>query len=92
MIERFGIGIDVVSVERFSSKEYSKNTEFYKKIFTQYEIDYCIKFKEPYVHFAGKFALKEAVIKALNEKIDLLNIETFHENTVAIAVFLIEFS
>ena len=115
MIEKFGIGIDVVSVERFSSKEFSKNIEFYEKIFTQNEIDYCTKFKDPYTHFAGKFALKEAVIKALNEKIDLLNIETFHkndkpcvklknhensfslssithENTVAIAVFLIEFS
>ena len=115
MIEKFGIGIDVVSVERFSSKEFSKNTEFYEKIFTQNEITYCTKFKNPYPHFAGKFALKEAVIKALNEKLDLLNIETFHENdkpcvklknhensfslssithenTVAIAVFLIEFS
>ena len=115
MIEKFGVGIDVVNVDKFSSKKLSENIEFYKKIFTQNEIDYCKKFQNPYTHFAGKFALKEAVIKALNEKIDLLDIETFHkdnkpnvklknqenyfsissishENTVAIAVFLIEFS
>ena len=80
MIEKFSIGIDIVNVDRFLSKSYSKNKEFYSKIFTNDEISYCIKFKDPYTHFAGKFALKEAVIKALNQKIDFLEIETFHKN------------
>lgn len=80
LIEKFGIGIDIIDVNRFSSKIYSKNKQFYSKIFTKKEINYCIKFKNPYTHFAGKFALKEAVIKALNKKIDLLDIETFHKN------------
>ena len=82
MIEKFGIGIDVVEVNRFSSKKLSEHKQFYRKIFTKNEIDYCTKFKNPYTHFAGKFALKEAVIKALNKKIDLLDIETFHQNKV----------
>ena len=82
MIEKFGIGIDVIEVNRFSSKKFSINEDFYKKIFTDSEIDYCTKFKEPYTHFAGKFALKEAVIKAIKKKIDLLDIETFHKNKV----------
>ena len=82
MIEKFGLGIDIVNVDRFSSKIYSKNKEFYSKIFSINEINYCTKFKEPYTHFAGKFALKEAVIKAINKKIPLLDIETFHENGV----------
>ena len=82
MIEKFGIGIDIVNVDRFSSKSYSKNKEFYSKIFTTEEINYCIKFKDPYTHFAGKFALKEAVIKATNKKISLLDIETFHKNNI----------
>jgi holo-[acyl-carrier protein] synthase len=113
LLEKFGIGIDVVNVHRFSSKKYSENKEFYSKIFTDNEIRYCVKFKDPYTHFAGKFALKEAVIKAIHKKISLLDIETFHknnipqvklkneinyssissithENTVAVAVFLIE--
>ncbi len=80
MIENFRIGIDIIEVNRFSSKKFSENKAFYEKIFTKNEIDYCIKFNEPYTHFAGKFALKEAVIKALNQKIDLLDIETSHEN------------
>tara|TARA_B110000014_G_C20077522_1_gene562595 strand:+ start:24 stop:371 length:348 start_codon:yes stop_codon:yes gene_type:complete len=82
MLEKCGIGIDVVNVNRFSSKTFSKNITFYKKIFLKKEIDYCTKFKDPYPHFAGKFALKEAVIKALNKKISFLDIETFHQNNV----------
>ena len=82
MIEKFSIGIDIVNVDRFSSKLYSKNKEFYSKIFTNDEISYCIKFKDPYTHFAGKFALKEAVIKAIDKKISLLDIETFHKNNI----------
>jgi len=82
MIEKFGVGIDIVNVDRFSSKKYSKNKEFYSKIFSNDEINYCIKFKDPYTHFAGKFALKEAVIKAIDKKISLLDIETFHKNDI----------
>ena len=82
MIEKFGVGIDIVNVDRFSSKKYSKNKEFYSKIFSNDEINYCIKFKDPYTHFAGKFALKEAVIKAIDKKISLLDIETFHKNNI----------
>ena len=69
MIEKFAIGIDIVDVNRFSSKKYSENKEFYSKIFTKNEINYCTKFKNPYTHFADKFALKEAVIKAIKKKI-----------------------
>ena len=45
MIEKFGIGIDITDVNRFEEKEYKTNTEFYKKIFTESEIDYCLKYK-----------------------------------------------
>ena len=43
MIEKFGVGIDIVNVDRFSSKKYSKNKEIYSKIFSNDEINYCIK-------------------------------------------------
>ncbi len=82
LIEKFGMGIDIINVNRFSLKKLSKNKQFYRKIFTKKEINYCTKFKNPYTHFAGKFALKEAVIKALNKKIGLLEIETFHKNNI----------
>ena len=60
---------------------FSENISFYKKIFLQSEIDYCNKFKSPYEHFAGKFAIKEAVIKSIDEKILPLDIEIYYKNS-----------
>ena len=78
MLERIQTGIDIVSVKRFRDLPIESNKNFYEKIFTSKEIEYCIKFKDPYVHFAGKFALKEALIKSINIKIDSLKINTNH--------------
>ena len=35
------------------------------RLFTRREQDYCYKFKDPAPHFAGRFAAKEAIVKAL---------------------------
>ena len=52
-----------------------KNTilikSFMKIFFQKNEINYCLKYKDPYPHFAGRFAAKEAVIKATNTKTKL---------------------
>jgi phosphopantetheine--protein transferase-like protein len=58
-----GIGIDVVDVSRFNFL--NKIDHSVKKIFSDYEIKYCLNHKEPASHFAGIFAAKEAVSKAL---------------------------
>ena len=75
------VGIDIVEIKRFKKKIFSENITFYKKIFLQSEIDYCNKFKFPYEHFAGKFAIKEAVIKSIDEKIMPLDIEISYKNS-----------
>ena len=69
------IGIDIVKIDRFRNKKYNLNENFYEKIFTINEIKYCLKYKDPYTHFAGKFAAKEAIIKATQKKIKLNQIE-----------------
>ena len=81
MIEKLGIGIDIIDVDRFTKIPYSAKPSFYKKIFLPSEIKYCLKYKNPYEHFAGKFALKEAVKKSINERISMLDIETSHSNS-----------
>ena len=48
-------------VEKLSKKE----DKFLKKIFTQIEIDYCRKFRNGAQNFAGRFAVKEAFLKAM---------------------------
>ena len=80
MIESIGMGIDIVDVNRFRDVPYEEKASFYNNIFDQKEIEYCLKFKDPYTHFAGKFAVKEAVIKSINEKEKYSNIITNHED------------
>jgi holo-[acyl-carrier protein] synthase len=81
MIENFGIGIDLVHIKKFEKITYSKKPSFYKKTFLPSEIEYCLKFKKPAEHFAGKFAIKESIRKSINEPIHFLDIETFHLNS-----------
>jgi holo-[acyl-carrier protein] synthase len=78
MINNIGIGIDIINVNRFKNIPFEKKPSFYYKIFNKNEIKYCLKFKDPYTHFAGKFAIKEATIKSIKEKVNLLDIETVH--------------
>ena len=86
MIENFGIGIDIVDVDRFRKMPYEEKTSFYNSIFVKNEIEYCLKFNDPYPHFAGKFAIKEAVIKSINKNESLLNIITNHNNKKPIVI------
>ena len=79
MIEHLKIGTDLVDISRFQKIPISSKSSFYKKIFLPSEIKYCSKFKNPYEHFAGKFAAKEAIIKATQKKIQLNQIEIKNE-------------
>jgi len=76
LIEKDGIGIDIIDVQRFTKKIFKENLTFYQKIFLESEIKYCLRFKSQYEHFAGKFALKESVIKSIHDKISFLDIQT----------------
>ena len=59
------IGIDVIEVERVKRAIEKLGERFLNRIFTQREIEYCLRRKKPYLSFAGRFAGKEAVMKAL---------------------------
>ena len=76
LIEKDGVGIDIIDVERFRKKIFKQNIKFYQRIFLESEIKYCLRFKSPHEHFAGKFALKESVIKSIYDKISFLDIQT----------------
>ena len=76
MIENFSIGIDISSVKIFSEKPFKDNESFYKKNFSKEEIENCLRFKNNSEKFAGRFALKEAVIKSIKEQIAFSKIET----------------
>jgi len=81
MLDKFGIGIDIIKISRFKNKPYLSNKNFYRKFFLDSEIKYCLKYKNYALHFSGKFAVKEALIKSINERISLHEIKTSHKNS-----------
>jgi holo-[acyl-carrier protein] synthase len=60
-----GIGIDVVEVERIASAIARHGEPFLSRLFTESERTYCSSQKRPELHYAARFAAKEAVSKAL---------------------------
>ncbi|CAN5173827.1 holo-ACP synthase [soil metagenome] len=60
----YGIGTDIAEVARINEK-LAKDNGFKEKAFTVAEIAYCESKKQPAVHFAARFAAKEAFAKAL---------------------------
>ena len=62
-----GIGIDIVEVDRISGAVKRWRHKFLEKIFNDSEISYCYKMKNVFQCLAGRFAAKEAFIKALSD-------------------------
>ena len=81
MLEKLGVGIDIVEIKRFLNKPYDTNKFFYEKIFHPSEIDICLKRKNTAECFAGKFAIKESVIKSVSTNIDFLDILITYSNS-----------
>ena len=61
-----GIGIDVVEIARLQRVINKWGEAFLDKIFTARELTYARSRKDPTPHIAARFAVKEAVAKALS--------------------------
>ncbi len=59
-----GIGVDVVDVDRMKFA-LERTPKIRQRLFTEAEIAYCEKFRFAERHYAGRWAAKEAVTKAL---------------------------
>jgi holo-[acyl-carrier protein] synthase len=83
----FGIGIDVVEVARIGSAIARHGDVFLDKVFTSDERKYCDSRKVPVIHYAARFAAKEAVSKALGTGIGgnagLHDLEVVHDSNGA---------
>jgi holo-[acyl-carrier protein] synthase len=60
-----GIGTDVVEVLRIAQMIERHGELFIQRVFTPFEIDYCNARKASTQHFSGRWAAKEAILKAL---------------------------
>ena len=59
------IGTDIVEVLRIDSSISTSGKRFLDRIYTVLEQKYCDSKSNPAIHYAGRFAAKEAVMKAL---------------------------
>ena len=60
-----GVGVDIVEIERIRELARSEGPRFLERVFTPGEIAYCTAKHDAALHFAARFAAKEAVSKAL---------------------------
>ena len=60
-----GMGIDIAEVPRIQAVIESQKERFLRRVFTPDEVAYCEQFKNKYERYAGRFAAKEAAMKAL---------------------------
>jgi len=60
-----GIGIDIVRIDRIRAIAKRWQARFLDRLYTEAERRYCLARPSPYASFAGRFAAKEAVLKAL---------------------------
>ncbi|MGB9836841.1 MAG: holo-ACP synthase [Candidatus Saccharicenans sp.] len=79
-----GIGVDLIEVDRVEEK-LKRTPGLKEKLFTSLEIAYCESKHSPALHYAARFAAKEAFMKALGtgwsggvkfSEVEIRNLET----------------
>jgi len=60
-----GMGIDVAEVKRIQAVIEAQAERFLRRVYTPEEVTYCEQFKNKFERYAGRFAAKEAAMKAL---------------------------
>ena len=63
----YGIGVDQVDLNRVRKILNKSQIKFEKRCFTQNEITYANRFKDPVKRLGARFAAKEAVMKSLGK-------------------------
>jgi len=87
-----GLGTDIVEISRIK-KAIERTPTFLTKVYTKKEIEYISKKKNPYPSYAGRFAAKEAIVKAFGtgvREFGLLDIEILNNELGKPEVYLSE--
>ena len=64
-------GTDIIEIQRIKNNIENLKERFLKRIYTEKEIQYCErKSIQKYQSYAARFAAKEAVLKAISEKLE----------------------
>lgn len=83
MAHIIGIGTDIIECLRIAQMIERHGDLFINRVYTAYEIQYCQTRKQSTQHYAGRWAAKEAILKALGtgwrKGISLRDIEVRNE-------------
>jgi holo-[acyl-carrier protein] synthase len=60
-----GLGLDATEIPRIAATYRRFGERFVRRVFTSQEAAYCLRRRDPVPHLAGRFAAKEAAMKAL---------------------------
>lgn len=63
-----GTGVDIIEILRIRRSVENFGDRFLNRIFNPQEIAYAQSHTIPFQHYAGRFAAKEAIYKALGDK------------------------
>lgn len=72
------IGIDLVEVDRIRSL-FTRYSSFLGRVYTPKEVEYCLSKRNKFEHLAARFAIKEAVVKALGTGMRWTDIELLND-------------
>ena len=64
-LPNFFIGTDIVEVDRINKLLLRSGELFKNRVFSTLEQKYCDSKSSPSIHYAGRFAAKESIIKAV---------------------------
>ena len=73
------IGLDIISVSRIKAMVQRYGERFLKRVFTSEEIGYAARLKRPYETLAGRFAAKEAFMKAYGKRLPWREIKVLED-------------
>jgi holo-[acyl-carrier protein] synthase len=60
-----GLGVDIAEIDRIEAAIVRRGRAFIQRVFTPAEIAYCERHRHQAERYAGRFAAKEAAMKAL---------------------------
>ncbi len=64
-------GVDIIEISRVKESIENLGENFLNRVYTKKEIEYCEgRGKSKYEHYAARFAVKEAVFKALSQMVN----------------------
>jgi len=81
MMKIIGNGVDIIEVKRIKNGIDKYGQSFLERIFTERELKNAKEHNSFYQHLAGRFAVKEAVFKALgNIKLGFKDVEVLNDH------------